>query len=68
MSHDGSGHDSCLGSVDILWLHFEALSVARGVTDPGVGSGALLGLFGLTIRSSAAADAVIGMPATASQK
>jgi hypothetical protein len=29
----------------ILWIHFGLLSEARGVTDGGVASGALLGIF-----------------------
>src|SRR5262245_59329628 len=45
MSHDGSGRDSCRDTICIRGLHFEFPSVARGVTDPGVGSGALFGSF-----------------------
>jgi hypothetical protein len=43
MSHDGIWRAACLNRNWILNLHFEVLSVARGVTDVGVGSGALLG-------------------------
>ena len=45
MSHDGSWRAACINRNWILHLHFEAPSVARGVTGPGVGSGALFGLF-----------------------
>src|SRR5688572_9477274 len=43
MSHDHDGHDSCLRLKLIPLLHLDSLSVARGVTDVVVGSGALLG-------------------------
>src|SRR5688500_14242205 len=45
MSHDGSWRAACHITIYFLWLHFETLSIARGVTDPGVGSGALLARF-----------------------
>ena len=45
MSHDGSWRAACLNRIWIRILHFEAPSVARGVTAPGVGSGALFGSF-----------------------
>jgi len=45
MSHDGSWRAACLTRNWILILHLEAPSIARGVTAPGVGSGALLGDF-----------------------
>jgi hypothetical protein len=45
MSHDGSWRAACLIRNWILTLHFETPSVARGVTAPGVGSGALFGHF-----------------------
>ena len=45
MSHDGSWRAACLTQNWIPILHFEAPSVARGVTAPGVGSGALLAHF-----------------------
>jgi hypothetical protein len=45
MSHAGSWRAACLFRNWISILHCGALSVARGVTDPGVGSGALLGVF-----------------------
>ena len=48
MSHGLLGRDSCSITVLIRLLHFEGLSVARGVTERDVGSGALLG-FGLFI-------------------
>jgi hypothetical protein len=43
MSHDGSWRAACITTPHVPWLHFEAPSVARGVTDPSVGSGALFG-------------------------
>jgi hypothetical protein len=43
MSHAGSWRAACRTTIHFLPFHFEALSVARGVTDPGVGSGALFG-------------------------
>jgi hypothetical protein len=43
MSHDHGGRASCLKLKLIPPLHFDSLSVARGVTDVVVGSGALLG-------------------------
>jgi hypothetical protein len=46
MSHDGSWRASCRTTIHHLWFHFEAPSVARGVTDPSVGSGALFGSAG----------------------
>ena len=54
MSHDGSGRDSCLRTISIRWFHFETPEVARGVTDPGVGSGALLGGLGIYRRPAPA--------------
>jgi hypothetical protein len=45
MSHDGIWRAACKTTIHIPWFHFEVLSVARGVTDVGVGSGALLGRF-----------------------
>src|SRR5437762_283422 len=45
MSHDHGRHDSC-GFLLLAWLlHSIHPSLAGGVTDVGVGSGALLGLF-----------------------
>ena len=46
MSHDGSWRASCRTTIHLRWFHFEAHSVARGVTDPSVGSGALFGSAG----------------------
>jgi hypothetical protein len=43
MSHDGIWRAACLNRNWIRILHFEKHKVARGVTDVGVGSGALLG-------------------------
>ena len=43
MSHDGSWRAACRITIRFRQFHFESLSVARGVTDPGVGSGALFG-------------------------
>src|SRR5438132_416589 len=45
MSHDHSRHDSCRLRLYSRWIHSIVLSLARGMTDVGVGSGALLGLF-----------------------
>ena len=42
MSHDGSWRAACLIRCWIPILHSKVPSVARGVTAPGVGSGALL--------------------------
>jgi hypothetical protein len=53
MSHDGSWRAACLTRNWILILHFETPSVARGVTGPGVGSGALLGRFERRINTLA---------------
>jgi hypothetical protein len=54
MSHDGIWRAACLNRSWIRILHFEVPSVARGVTDVGVGSGALLGrlVFGDECRTS----------------
>jgi hypothetical protein len=46
MSHAGSWRAACSNTIHFPWFHFETLSVARGVTDPSVGSGALLGRLG----------------------
>src|SRR6185503_3258304 len=45
MSHAHGGHDSCSLRFRIRLLHSIPLSLARGMTDVGVGSGALLGLY-----------------------
>ena len=45
MSHDTVRRAACITTIHIRWFHFEIPSEARGVTDGGVGSGALLGLF-----------------------
>jgi hypothetical protein len=50
MSHAGSWRASCGITIHFQWFHFETPSVARGVTDPGVGSGALLARFPLSIE------------------
>ena len=42
MSHDGSWRAACGMTINFLSLHIETHSIARGVTDPGVGSSALL--------------------------
>src|SRR5437870_5050266 len=44
MSHAHGRHDSCRIRLLIPWFHSVGLSSARGMTDVGVGSGALLGL------------------------
>ena len=46
MSHDHGRHDSCGLRVLSRQLHSVLDSLAGGMTDVGVGSGALLGLFG----------------------
>ena len=43
MSHDTGRRAACITTIHILSFHFEAPSEARGVTDGGVGSGALFG-------------------------
>src|SRR5690348_8672191 len=45
MSHAHGGHDSCSLRFRIRLFHSIPLSLARGMTDVGVGSGALLGRF-----------------------
>src|ERR1700752_1983793 len=45
MSHAHGGHDSCSLRFRIRLLHSFSPSLARGMTDVGVGSGALLGRF-----------------------
>jgi hypothetical protein len=52
MSHDGSWRAACLNRQLIPIPHFETPSVARGVTATGVGSGALFGLFSLSVEIS----------------
>jgi hypothetical protein len=42
MSHGGSGRDSCNTTTDLRLFQFGSPTIARGVTDPDVGSGALL--------------------------
>jgi hypothetical protein len=46
MSHDGTWRAACNVTTWILLFRFDHREVARGVTDPGVGSGALLALSG----------------------
>jgi hypothetical protein len=43
MSHDGSWRAACRTTIHFLWFHFKVHSIARDVTDPSVGSGALFG-------------------------
>ena len=45
MSHDRGRRASCGLRLLLRWLHLILRSLAGGVTDVGVGSGALLGLF-----------------------
>jgi hypothetical protein len=45
MSHDGSWRAACSITIHFLWFQIEAPLVARGVTAPVVGSGALSGFF-----------------------
>jgi hypothetical protein len=51
MSHAGIWRAACLNRNWIRILHFETHEVARGVTDVGVGSGALLGGLGSLPRN-----------------
>src|SRR2546430_1516047 len=50
MSHDRGGHDSCRLRVRIHPLHSILLSLAGGVTDMGVGSGALLAVLSRSMK------------------
>jgi len=50
MSHDGSGRAACGMTICGPRFHFVFGSLARGVTDPGVGSGALLGVWEITVE------------------
>jgi hypothetical protein len=43
MSHAGIWRAACSITIYFPWIHFDTHSVARGVTDPGVGSGVLFG-------------------------
>jgi hypothetical protein len=52
MSHAGSWRAACNITIHFLKVHLEARSVARGVTDPGVGSGALLAAFPVLAETS----------------
>ena len=45
MSHARGRHDSCRLRLLNPWPHSTLLSLARGMTDVGVGSGALFGFF-----------------------
>ena len=56
MSHDGSWRAACGKTKHLLGLHFGTPPEARGVTDPGVGSGALLGGFFLEGAESPVRD------------
>ncbi len=47
MSHGPSGRDSCGGTICSSRFHFNFGAVARGVTDRDVGSGDLLGFWGI---------------------
>ena len=49
LSHDESGRASCVAMILTRLLHFDLDSVARGVTEWVVGSGALLGWFALLL-------------------
>jgi hypothetical protein len=50
MSHDGIWRAACLVTIRTTQFRFETNEVARGVTDVGVGSGALLGGLGAPWR------------------
>ena len=56
MSHDGSWRAACDIATWILLFHHDSPEEARGVTDPGVGSGALLGGFCLEGAESPVRD------------
>jgi hypothetical protein len=43
MSHDGIWRAACLITIKTTPFHFGTHKIARGVTDVGVGSGALFG-------------------------
>src|SRR2546430_377213 len=51
MSHDHGGHDSCSLWFKIRLLHSILHSLARGMTDVGVGSGAWLGCLAWDVRT-----------------
>jgi hypothetical protein len=51
MSHDGSWRAACDIKISIPPLRFDPHEEARSVTDPGVGSGALLGLLAWRLNS-----------------
>jgi hypothetical protein len=53
MSHAGSWHAACRIRISKPWFRFGHREEARSVTDPGVGSGALLDAFsvlGITVQ------------------
>ena len=50
MSHDRGWRAVCLVTIWIPRFHFEMGEIARGVTAMVVGSGALLGLWDLTLN------------------
>jgi hypothetical protein len=65
MSHAGRWRAACRTTIYLLWFHVEAPSIARGVTDPSVGSGALFGkaetwMTGLKISEIHARDSGTG--------
>ncbi len=61
MSHAGSWRAACNPTICFPWFHLENPSVAHGVTDPGVDSGALLGGMGMR-RSVVACRQCSGKP------
>ena len=62
MSHAGSWRAACLNRNWIQILNFGALSAARGVTDPGVGSGALFGVCRHSASSSSTLIRIARLP------
>src|SRR5574339_427796 len=52
MSHAGGWHAACRNRISNPWFRFGHREEARGVTDPGVGSGALLGESGTKARGA----------------
>src|SRR2546422_724012 len=51
MSHDHGRRDSCWLRLLSPWVHSIRLSLARGMTDVGVGSGALFGFWFVQVRN-----------------
>jgi len=71
MSHDDIWRAACLITISTARFHLETHKVARGVTDVGVGSGALFGVYRLNechtsdSHQTAANDLGLELPVTA---